>query len=236
MTTLLSNRLKITVSVALLFGVFQMLNAQSKVTAFGSGGITDIEVSGLGILDIVDPFIKPITQYTAGIQYDKDLNRNLSFVTGAQYTSRGFGLKENFDIDLFGLDLPIGARIETRLNYLEVPVTLKYTFGQDGVTPYVKAGASVAYAINGKIQPKIDALITWKLPAINVNLNTDMYNRLDFSGVVAAGVNLPVSETGSIQFEVNYRHSLNDMFLDKIINIKLKSHGLSAGLGYTMRF
>lgn len=213
-----------------------MINAQTKITAFGSAGITDIDVSGLGILDLVNPYIQPITQYTAGIQYEKNLNTNLSFVTGAQYTSRGFGMKENFNVDLFGIDLPIGARIETRLNYLEAPAMLKYTFGEDGVTPYIKAGGSAAYAINGKIQPKVDAIITWKLPAININLEGDMYNRLDISGVVGGGVNLPVGETGAIQFEVNYRHSLNDMFLDKITDIRIKSHGLSAGLGYTMKF
>ncbi len=236
MTTSLTTRYKLILSFSLLMGMFQLINAQSKITVFGSAGIADIQVSGLGILDLVDPYIKPITQYTTGIQYERDLNRNLSFVTGGQYTSRGFTMKEDLNIDLLGMDLPIGARIETRLKYLEVPVMLKYTFDQVGVTPYIKAGASAGYAIDGKIQPKVDALISFKLPAVNINLSGDMYNRLDVSGIVAGGMNLPVSETGSIQFEVTYRHSLNDMFMDKITDIRIKSHGLSAGLGYTMRF
>jgi hypothetical protein len=169
MTTLYHNRLKGIFTAAFLCTAM-LINAQNKITAFGSVGITDIEVSGLGILDIVNPYIDPITQYTAGIQYERGLNKNLSFLTGVQYTSRGFGMKENFDVDVFGLDLPIGARIETRLNYLEAPAMLKYEFGDQGVTPYIKAGASAAYAIDGKIQPKVDAIITWKLPAININL------------------------------------------------------------------
>lgn len=221
--------------LAILISTIMHVNAQSKITAFGSVGTTEVGVSGLGVLD-VDPYIKPITQYTAGIQYERYLNPNLSFVTGGQYSSRGFGMKENINIDLFGLDLPVGASIETRLTYLEVPAMLKYEFGDGGVTPYVKAGASAAYAIDGKIQPKVNAIITWKLPAININLENDMYNRFDVSGLVGAGVNLPVGETGAVQFEVNYRRSLNDMFLDNITDIKIKSHGISAGLGYTMRF
>src|SRR5687767_241264 len=151
-----------------LLSSFQMINAQTNITVFGSVGRSDIQVSGIGVLDIVDPFIKPITQYTAGIQYERELNPNFSFVTGGQYTTRGFGIRENFNIDLFGVDLPLGARIETRLQYLEVPAMLKYKIGEGGVTPYVKAGASAAYAIDGKIQPKVDAIITWKLPAINI--------------------------------------------------------------------
>jgi hypothetical protein len=47
---------------------------------------------------------------------------------------------------------------------------------------------------------------------------------------------IPVGENGAIQIDANYRHSLNDMFLDNITDIRIKSHGLSAGLGYTMRF
>ena len=236
MTTLQTTLQKITMAVAIMMSMFQMTTAQTKITAFGSAGISDIQVNGLGLLDLVDPFIKPIAQYTAGIQYEREFNSNFSFVTGAQYTTRGFTAKEDFNIDLFGLDLPVGARIDTRLQYIEVPVALKYTFGEDGVTPYIKGGVSTAYAIDGKLVPKVDAIITWKLPAININLENDMYNRLDLSGIVGAGMNLPISETGSIQFEVNYRHSLNDMFLDKITDIRIKSHGLSAGLGYTMRF
>jgi len=236
MTTFHFTRNKLTLTFAILFGMFQMINAQSKITAFGSAGISDIQVSGLGILDLVDPFIKPITQYTYGLQYERGFNDHLSFVTGAQYTTRGFSVKEDFNIDLMGIDLPVGARVDTRLHYLEAPAALKYTFGESGIRPYVKAGVSAAYAINGKLIPKVNAIITWKLPAININLENDMYNRLDVSGIVAGGVSLPVGETGAIQFEVNYRHSLNDMFLDKITDIRIKSHGLSAGIGYTMNF
>lgn len=220
------------------FAFFSMygLNAQSSITANASVGLSDIEVNGLGILDLVDPYIKPITQYTAGIQYERMLNDNLSFVTGGQYSSRGFSAKESFNVDLFGLDLPINERLETRMNYIEVPALMKYTFGESGITPYVKAGASAAYAMSAKIQPKVDAIITWNLPAININLQNDMYNRLDVSAIAGAGLNIPAGSNGAIQFDITYRHSLNDMFLDNITDIRIKSHGIGVGLGYTMKF
>src|SRR5688572_23991870 len=178
MTTIHKSFIKLASVLALCIGFAQLNNAQTSITGFGSIGFTNVEVSGLGILDVVDPFIKPITQYTAGVQYEKYLNPRLSFVTGGQYASRGFGVRENFNVDLFGLDLPIGATIETRINYLEVPVMLKYEFTEDGVVPFIKAGASAAYAINGKIQPKVNVIITWNLLPIKINLEGDMYNRL----------------------------------------------------------
>ncbi len=214
----------------------QNINAQSNITAFGSVGISDIEVNGLGLLDLVDPYIKPIAQFTAGIQYEKQFNENFSMLTGGQYTSRGFGARESFNVDLFGIDLPLNASLETRLNYIEVPLMLKYAIGESGVRPYVKAGASTAYAMSGKITPKVTAIIPINLPSININLNNDLYNRFDVSAVAGAGVEIPTGDFGAITFDVNYRHSLNDMFLDKITDIRIKSHGLSAGVGYTMRF
>ncbi len=236
MTTILALRNKLTLVVIFCLGLFSVMNAQTKITAFGSYGISDIQVSGLGILDLLDPYLKPIAQYTAGVQFEKEIGNHFAFLTGAQYTSRGFTAKEDFNVNVFGLDLPIGARIDTRLQYIEVPLMLKYSIGEKGISPYIKAGVSTAYAVSGKFQPKIDAIISWKLPAININLQNDMYNRLDVSAVAGAGVDIPTNETGSIQFDINYRHSLNDMFLDKITDIRIKSHGLSFGVGYTVRF
>lgn len=234
MTTTFFNRQLMILVLAL--GLTSLVKAQDGITVHGSAGISDIEVNGLGFLDLADPYIKSIVQYTAGVQYEKALSPHFSLVTGGQYTSRGFGARETFNVDVFGLDIPLGASLETRLNYIEVPAMIKYNIGEGDVTPYIKAGASAAYAMSGKITPKVNAIINWNLPSIHINLNNDLYNRWDVSGVVGAGIAIPVGETGAFQIEANYRHSLNDMFLDKITDIRIKSHGLSAAVGYTMRF
>lgn len=236
MKTNVAIRMMSLMSFAFALSIPFFTQAQSRIGVYGQAGRSDIEINGLGILDLIDPYIQPITQYSAGISYERELNQHLSFVTGAQYTSRGFGARESFDIRVLGLDLPVGASIETRLQYVEVPVQLKYEFAADGITPYIKAGASTAYAIDGKIQPKIDAIISWNLPAININLENDLYNRLDVSALVGAGVQIPTNDIGAVSVEVNYRHSLNDMFLDPFTDIRIKSHGWNVGVGYTMRF
>ena len=212
------------------------LAAQSGITAVASAGPTNVEVNGSGLIDLVDPYIKPIAQYTVGLQYEQKLSGPWSIVTGAQYTSRGFGAREQLDINVLGLDLPLGASMETRLHYLEVPLMLQYNLREGGVTPYLKAGASAAYALDGKITPKIDALVTWNLPSIPINLENDIYNRFDVSAIAGAGVRIPVGESGYFQVEGAYRHSMNDMLMDQITDIRIKSHGWSAGIGYTVRF
>ncbi len=236
MTTNASLRILGSAASMIFFGIHQGAYAQSTITAVASVGTTNIEVTGQGILDVADPYIKPITQYAAGLQYERAFSRHFSMITGAQYSSRGFGIREHLDVHVLGLDIPLGASIETRINYIEAPLMLKYNFTESGVTPYLKAGVSAAYAVNGKMTPKVDALITWSLPSIPVNLASDMYNRLDLSAVAGAGISIPTNTLGALQLEVNYRHSMNSILQDNIANIGIKSHGFSAGIGYTIRF
>jgi hypothetical protein len=212
------------------------MEAQNKIGVSGMAGSSNIDFNGLGLLDLLDPYIKSIPQYSVGMVYERELNHQWSMVTGARYDSRGFTIREDLTIALFGLDVPVGARVNTRLDYLEVPLAIQYNIKSGGVSPYLKAGVSAGYALSGKIQPKVDAIISWNLPAVQINLNNDIYNRFDVSALASAGISIPTNDIGSLQLEVSYRHSLNDMFLDNITDIRIKSNGISAGLGYTMRF
>lgn len=236
MKTNVANRIKSLMAVSAFLMMQVYVHAQNQIGISAQAGSSNIEVNGLGVLDLLDPYIKSIVQYNVGLDYERAMGSHFAVATGAHYASRGFGMREDFSVKMLGLDVPVGARVVTRLDYVEVPVTLKYYFTDHGVSPYVKAGVSTGYAIHGKIQPKVDAIISWNLPAININLDNDLYNRLDVAGVVGAGVTIPTNEVGSFQFEVNYRHSVNDMLLDKITDIRIKSNGITAGIGYTMRF
>ncbi len=198
--------------------------------------MSTIEVNGLGVLDIVDPYLHALPQYSVGLTYERAWSPQWSLVTGASYATRGFSAREDVAVNLFGLDLPFGARLNTRLDYVEIPVQVKYSFSTSGVTPYIKAGMSAGYALQGKIHPRVDAIISWSLPAININLENDLYNRWDVAALAGAGVQIPTNDIGALLLEVNYRHSLNDLFLDRLTDVRIKTHGWSAGIGYTIRF
>ncbi len=219
-----------------VFCISHHVNAQHTLTAHAGYGTTNVEVSGTPFDPMIDPYIQPIAQYTAGLQYGYALSKHLSVITGVQYASRGFAAREDFNVNVFGLDLPIGAQVVTRLDYVEVPVMAQYNMTERGVRPYIKAGVSTGYAFNARMNPQVNALITWNLPQINVNLNNDLFNRVDVSALAGAGVSIPVESFGAVHFDLTYRHSLNDMFQDNITNIKIKSHGVSAGVGFTMHF
>ena len=122
--------------MALLVSMFMMnqMHAQNKIGVSGQVGTSNIEVNGLFLLDILDPYIKSIPQYSVGFDYERELNRNFSLVTGAKYASRGFRMQEDLNIEVFGLDLPVGAKVDTRIDYVEVPVAFKYTLTETSST------------------------------------------------------------------------------------------------------
>ena len=215
---------------------FNSLSAQNRIGVSAQAGTSNVEINGLGILDVISPYLHSIPQYSVGLDYEKELNNQWSIVTGAYYATRGFGLEKNVDINLLGLDVPVGASVNTRLNYIEVPASIQYKFVKRGITPYIKAGVSAGYAVTGKMQPTVNAIIDWKLPSIPINLDNDLYNRFDVAALGGVGISIPTNDVGSFQIELNYRHGLSNMFQDKITDIRIKSNGISAGIGYTMRF
>jgi hypothetical protein len=222
----------------ILFGILasNSLFAQNRIGMSAQASTSNVEINGLGILDVISPYLHSIPQYNIGLVYERELSNQWAIITGVNYATRGFGLEENVDINLLGLDVPVGANINTRLNYMEVPAAVQYKFTKQGVTPYIKAGLSAGYAISGKMQPTVNAIIDWKLPSIPVNLENDLYNRFDIAALGGIGVSIPTNDIGSFQIELNYRHGLSDMFQDNITDIRIKSNGISAGIGYTMRF
>lgn len=211
-------------------------SAQSTITVRAGAGPSEVAINGSALYDLADPYIKPITQYYAGLQYTKTLSDHVDLVTGVQYASRGFAAQEQLNVDVLGLDLPLGTRLITRFDYLEAPVMLRYHFTEQGVRPYIEAGASAGYALQGKLTPQVHAIIEWNLPSIPLNLNHDIYNRFDLSAMAGAGVEIPLGSNSAFHIEAGYRHSLNDMFQDQIIDIRIKSSGFTAGIGYTIRF
>jgi opacity protein-like surface antigen len=222
--------------ISLLLGPVSLVKGQSTILVHADGGTSTVNTSGSALYDLADPYLKPVFQYAFGVDYERALSNHFSVLTGAQFASRGFAAREHFNIDVLGIDLPVGASVETKLNYIEVPLAMKYYFTDHGVMPYVKAGGSVGYAVAGKITPTVDAIVPWRLPSIPLNLENDLYNRVDLALQAGAGVSIPVNSASALQFEINYRHGLSDMLHEPVLNLDIRSSGFTAGIGFTVNF
>ncbi|GGE93657.1 Outer membrane protein beta-barrel domain-containing protein [Chishuiella changwenlii] len=111
------------------------------------------------------------------------------------------------------LNTPIGKR-EFNLNYLEVPVLAKYSFGP----VYVNAGPSIGFQMG-----KND----------NVKAAYGKTKTIDFGLQMGAGVALPVGP-GKIILDGRYNLGLSDIADTNIAKIKNRGVAISLGYAYSL--
>lgn len=90
-------------------------------------------------------------------------------------------------------DIQSNEEITSTLNYLELPVLLRWNFG-GSLKVFALGGVSAGYLLGGKLEggPEDDV--------------KEIYNDLDFSGILGLGLGL-----GSIEFDIRYRAGLSDI-------------------------
>ena len=185
--------------------------------------------------DLVD--LNPITNFSIGLTAERRLDDILTLLTGVIYRKKGFSINESTGMDVLGIMLPLGVKIENEINYIDVPLMLKhYIDNSSSVQPYFAAGPSFGYALSGKLRTKATAILDFTVATIDMNLSSDDYNRFDISGNVLAGVNIPYGK-GNVFAEVGYSHSFNNFIhRDFILDAGGKHHGWNINIGYGMKF
>lgn len=225
---------KITI-VALAFLMISFAGfAQNKVSFVG--GIHTANVSATGVnVEFLD--IQSINRFTAGIAYERKLDKYLSFKTGIFYKEKGFKLSETTNVDIFNIGLPVGVKVTSELNTIDLPLLLKAEFeNASGITPYMALGPNLSYATSGVIQTRATAILDFVLTNTPINLDSDSYNRLGIEGMVAGGLSFPYGK-GEITTEINYTHALNDFTSDSfIVDTGIRNRGMGFTVGYAMKF
>lgn len=215
-----------------------MLSTQTFSQAeFGvHAGITfsDVSVDGLNLgIGLFEP--EMIASPMAGVYAEFPLGNGFYVNTELNYTQKGFKVQESMDLDVFGLAIPIGAEVITRFNYLDLPLMLKYKFGQGAVQGYVKAGPSVGYAMSGSVTTRINSIIDIKVAEIDINPQGNLYNDWEIGGVVGAGVEIPTS-SGKFFADVSYSHGFTDILNEPVIDLRVRNRAVGVGIGYAFRF
>ena len=178
---------------------------------------------------------KSYTSFLVGATSEIQINRHFSFVPELQYVRRGFTINEGASFEVNGFDIPIGAKATTSINYIETPLLAKAKIGNGITNFYGVVGPSIGYATSAKIQSKVTLLIDFNLPEVNLNLNNDIYNRTEFSGVIGAGVEHNV-KAGKLFADVRYSRSFTNIINDPIIDISVKNSGVQLSAGYSYQF
>ncbi|NNF35426.1 MAG: PorT family protein [Saprospiraceae bacterium] len=220
----------ITLLVATIFSLQVGMSQWSTGIRIGTA-ITN--TSGNGIIESAIP-MEWETGLEIGIRTEYGLANALSVVSGVQYSRSGFSIDQGLDLNILGLNIPIEARADFNINYIETPVMLKYTMGDKNLQYYGIGGITTSYAASGSIQPVARVLLDINLPSIDINFSDNYLNRWNVAATIGAGLQKEVGQ-GKIFGEIAYEHGLSNL-VNTVVDLDLKNKGFSLGIGYTHSF
>ena len=205
------------------------LSAQHSLTV--KGGLLLSNVSVNGISDAFTPDKAFLPGYQVGVFTEIPMGEALSFYPGIQLAEKGFMTQEGFNVNLFQVPVELGVTAETRLQYIQTPLWLKYSMGNGPVKGYVTGGPTIGYAVDGRIRTKANFIMDFNIGTFDLDLGKNLYNRFEVGAGLGAGVEFDTGK-GSIMLDANYSHAFTDILADPIVDVKLRNHGLGINIGY----
>jgi hypothetical protein len=210
-------------------GMYAQVSVGVKIGA----NLADTRVNGS--ISNLTPEQTTYTGFTAGIVGEIPVKDALSFRPEINYIQKGFTVAKTFDVQLLGIDMPLGAKARTRVNYIEVPLLLKYSLGNEIAKVYAIAGPSVAYATSASLRPVATLIFDFNLPQVNINLNDDIYQRWELSANVGAGGEVKTGN-GKLFADARYNLGLTNMLNNPIVDLKIRNQGFNISAGYAYTF
>lgn len=212
-----------------LFSLFTW-QATAQVSLGFRAGVQLADVQASGITNSLRPNTQAIWGPNLALLTEIGLSPNFAIQTEFNYLTRGFEIREGVDLELFGANIPLGATVTTRINYLDLPILAKYKFGGEKVGAYLIAGPVFGYALNGRLETRANFLVDIPIYDTDINLNNDNINRFEVGGSLGAGLSFNTS-VGKFFIDARYTQGFTQMdqisFLD--LNLRNKGFGISAG-------
>lgn len=160
------------------------------------------------------------------------LGYGLYFQPELAYTQMGFGANESIDLNIFGLDLPAGAKVTTRVNYLQAPLQLKYYFNQKGIVqPFIHAGPTISYGTSAKLRASANFILNFNITEQEVNMGSDNINRWEIGASGGAGLRFDLPSQVDMILGANYYHAFNNWLNDPIIDADIFNRGTQVYIG-----
>ena len=182
-------------------------------------------------LGSLTPTLHPSAGPTGAIFLDIPLSDRFSFRPEIAYVQKGFIVREGLDIKLGGFSLPIGARIAYQSHNLEIPLLLKLNLSDGPVQPYIIAGPSVSYALDGRIRTRATALFSTQPFDVDLDYGNTL-NRWDVGAVGGLGLAMDAG-AGKFFIEGRYTHGFTRQMQVPIVNIDVRNRGIAATIGYS---
>lgn len=194
-------------------------NSSAKIDALTDLNVDQYRESGLNV----------------AVFTDIPLGYGLYFQPEIVYNQMGFGGRESMDIELLGLEIPAEARISTTVDYIQLPLQLKYQFNESGmVQPFLHAGPTLAYAASAELQAKAGFIIDFNILRRDIDLSSNDVNRWEIGATGGAGLKFDLPSKADILVGGHYYHAFNNWLNDPILDADIYNKGLQIYLGTTI--
>ena len=208
---------------------YQFTNAQSSIGI--KGGVQLNNIHATQALDNLLPSLDNITTFSFGIVGEYEVSPSFAVQSELLYARKGFSLGLQTDVDLFGVPLPIGARAETLIDYVEIPLLGKYKFGNDGISAYVAAGPTFGYATKGTLATSANLLVDIDIARTNIDLDAINFQRFEVGGAVSAGLTMH-TPFGNAFVDARYNHGFTQLYDIPLVDEKLRNKGFALTAGF----
>lgn len=193
--------------LACIFSFSNSANAQS----FSIGPRIGMNLSTVSGLDMGDTTGLLKSSSTAGFVFGAVANIGINEMFSIQpellYSQQG--VMQEMSADFFGVAFKVKAR--TRLNYINLPVLAKVSFGPENIKGFVTAGPTFGYLLGGNVKSEVEA--GGQTEEETQDLSDDdleNMNRMDIGLSFGAGVALGAGP-GNLNIDLRYGLGLSDI-------------------------
>ena len=223
--------LRLTFAVIVLGLISIQSNAQIKVGVYTGINHTHANIEGLSASIL--PEISGRTNVPVGVVLDYRLDRNFTISSGLNYATKGFGISESTNVDLLGINLPVGVKANTSVHAIEMPLHIKYTLGNDKMMVYGMAGPRLNMNMDGEIRTFASTIVDIPLTTTDIDFGNRNFNRMTLGGDFGLGLEGAYG-SGSFFAEALYHKDFGHSIHEETIQSGIKLDGVSMRLGYKM--
>lgn len=181
-------------------------------------------------IESITPQFKMLPGFEVGITTHYGFNDHMALVGEINYSQRGFRVREATEMGLFGMNIPLGILVDTRISNVTVPLIAQYEFGKHELKGFVGLGPEFTYATGARIKARSDSFIDFALVNRSVSLDAINYQKFDVGAVAVAGASYE-TVFGEIFMDARFRHGFNDLIALPVVDTNVKSYGVGVGFG-----
>ena len=159
-----------------------------------------------------------------------------SITSGLTYNMLGFQIAQQTSFDVFGMNVPIGATSDTRVNYLEIPMLGAYEFDLGTLKAFVEAGPSLNYMLNGRIRTIANSLLDFNVLDRNIDLTANNFNRINITGNIGLGLTHHLTNDVFVSGGIKYSRDISSSVEIPIVDARVRNQNIGIGIKLAKKF